>query len=266
MKRALLCYLFLMIVFSVCVYAQSFDGSYYGVFDDGHNGGDSILTLKNGVMHISIENDVYSGLKFEMNKEAELINVGPFYILNTNEKKWLFLLWEKGFFISDDNGYYSFFSRKSQTRTMPIDNTWIISSKSFLREGKTEYNAGNLMSSVGLPWASGNGFGIGDRLVIDINGVDLPMLILNGYIALNKPNLYFENSRLKTFRLTSKKNGRSKTVNIADNAIFQKIEIGDILQKNCSDEQIFLDVIAVYPGNKYKDLCIKTIIPDFSSN
>lgn len=264
MKRFLFSYL-LVISLSACIYSQSFDGTYYGVYDDGEIGGDAIIKIECGKILICIENDQYSGQTIKVEKEYELVDFGPFMKLRLAVRDWLFLIWGKGFFISDTKGYYTFFSKAPQTRTTVIDNTWIISSTSYLREGETDYNAARLMCVTGLPWTSGNGYGIGDRLIIDIGGVDLPMLIVNGFVSLNNPKLYFENARLKTMRISSKKTRKSKVVTIGDNASFQKIEIRDIIEIGSPDEQLFLDVIDVYQGNKYNNLCIKTIIPDFSS-
>jgi hypothetical protein len=264
MKRILL---FELLLFSLpfIIAAQQIGGTYYGLYDDGRLGGDAVILMKDGTLNLIIDRDQYTNSKININKNYLIVDIGPLKELKTDTEDWLLLFWPEGLFLSDRKGYYSFLAQKPHVRTAVIDNNWIISASAFLQENGVYYKPGNMMSVSGLPWASKNGYGIGDRITIEIGRVYLPMLFLNGFISFDNPKLYYENSRLKAMKLTSKKTGKSKQVVLLDEPSFQRVEIRDLLNIKDTDDQILLDIIDVYKGSKYKDLCIKSIIPDFSA-
>jgi hypothetical protein len=255
----LLCFSCLMID------AQNFLGTYYGFYDDGEIRGYSIVTFSNRSISIDMEEDWYTGKAQKKNETYTEINRAPLRFLKTKTNTWLVVLWPEGVFLSDSNmGTNFFLSKNSGMRTVVLDDSWVIYSSSFLKERNAQYGPGNMMDVAGLPWASGNGYGIGDKLTINLADRVLPILLLNGFISENRPELYYENSRIKQARLTDTKNGRSKIIDVEDEPCFQRFQISDIAEGIGIDDQIILEVLDVYKGTKYKDLCIKSIIPDFS--
>ena len=259
--------LLLGILFSfstLLINAQEILGTYYGMYDDNHIAGDAIVIITKSEISIDIASDMYTGNKSSFRGQYQILNIPPFRYLKYGGMQWMLLAWPDGIYIEMKGGYYNFLSVRSDARTTVLEDGWDISSSSYLQENGTDYIAGNLSYMNALPWASAHGYGIGDRINIKLNGRDLPMLIQNGFVSIKNPKLYLENSRLKLFRLTSLKTGRRKEVAIKDEPDFQRVEIRDIAALNNTGEVIFLDVLNVFEGTKYKDLCIQRIIPDFS--
>jgi hypothetical protein len=128
-------------------------------------------------------------------------------------------------------------------------------------EKNANYYPSNLSSRLGLPWASGNGNGVGD--IITINFVDNPknnLILINGYISQDKPDLFFANSRLKTAQITNRTNSKSISVNIEDTKSEQVIDISSL--NPTSNSIIEIKALSVYQGEKYPDLCIQAIMPE----
>jgi hypothetical protein len=254
----------LICFFVVLTNAQGIAGTYFGMYDDNHIAGCAVVKITKSEISIEIADDMYTSMKSGYREQYKLSTNPPFNYLQYGGMQWIFLSWPNGIYIEMKGGNYSFLSTKAEMRTAVLDVGWDIESISYLKENGTNYMAGNLSYMRALPWASGNGYGIGDKINIKLNGHVIPMLIQNGFVSISNPKLYFENSRLKLFTLTSLKTGKSKKVMIGDNPDFQKVEIGDIASSNGTDEVISLQVLEVYKGSKYTDLCINRIIPDFS--
>ena len=135
-------------------------------------------------------------------------------------------------------------------------------STSCLKEKDTVYSAENLCSYKGLPWASSNGYGIGDiiYITVDIND-NVNLLLLNGFQS-EKKYLYEQNSRVKKIEITNLDTNKKSIYEIKDSAEKQKIELQ---KKTNSANQVgryAIKILDVYPGTKYKDLCIQTIIAE----
>lgn len=144
---------------------------------------------------------------------------------------------------------------------------WIIpefyyEASSFLIEGETIYKPENLSSISGLPWATANGYGIGDTIQIKIDYYDnLKLGFYNGFQSKNRPDLYNANSRAKKIKIQNIENGKNKEFVLEDISSMQKLSLEELNIKQRSLINLEITILEVYPGEKYKDLCIQAIIP-----
>jgi len=137
-------------------------------------------------------------------------------------------------------------------------NNWGYKASSSLKEGNTEYSPNNLSSPNGLPWASANGYGIGDKITIEMgSSPNDALIIINGFVSKDKPDLFEANSRVKQIKLTNLNNGKSKIRTIEDSASPQSIELSDLSPSR--NMRLEIEILSVYPGAKYRDLCIQSI-------
>ncbi len=145
-------------------------------------------------------------------------------------------------------------------------NIWNYAADSALKEGTIFYGASNLSNIKGLPWVSANGYGIGDKIYIDFKGkAPKTILFLNGYISEEKQYLFMQNSRVKKINLINPANNATQTYLFYSGTSreINQIDISNIY-KDDTNESLIIEMSEIYPGTKYKDLCIQAIIPDFS--
>jgi hypothetical protein len=141
----------------------------------------------------------------------------------------------------------------------------IISTSSYLIENDILYSSSNLNSTfrTDIPWAEGvEGNGIGEKIFFEKafihNG---SMHISIGFVSYDRPYLYYQNSRPKTIRL-SVENKFSFVVELRDTPHYQEIKFpSDISQ----DDILVLEILDVYPGTKFEDTCINTILFELNS-
>ena len=133
-------------------------------------------------------------------------------------------------------------------------------SKSYLIEKDAVYSAENLRTTAGLPWASSNGYGIGDviNLTIDINA-NLNLTFYNGFQS-EKEYLYNQNSRVKKIEITNKDTNKKQTFDLQDTKEKQTFTIQNITDTSNHVGRFSIKILEVYPGTKYKDLCIQSIL------
>ena len=137
------------------------------------------------------------------------------------------------------------------------------SASSFLTEDKTMYKADNLRNIAGLPWASGKGYGIGDKIVINLDvRSDLSFAFYNGFQSEQKPYLYESNSRVKKIKITCMQTRKSALINLKDTNKKQIIPLDEIIDGYGEVVDIELEILDVYSGSKYKDVCIQAILPE----
>jgi hypothetical protein len=137
---------------------------------------------------------------------------------------------------------------------------WSYDATTFLTEGDTLYWSGNLSKRDGLPWASASGSGIGEKIIIDMqNNPANKLLIINGFVDSERPDLYNANSRLKEIQLTNLETQKHITVLLNDSKEPQVIDISEL--KPYADTIIELEILSVYEGIRYKDLCVQAILP-----
>ncbi|GHV06721.1 hypothetical protein FACS189485_15720 [Spirochaetia bacterium] len=138
---------------------------------------------------------------------------------------------------------------------------WQYTASSFLSERNAMYSPGNLSKKDGIPWASTNGYGIGDKIIIDMaNKPTNKLILINGFVSPERPDLFIANSRARQIKITNQDNGRSKTVPLQDTKDMQTIDISDLLPTRYT--MIEIEIVSVYEGSKYKDLCIQAILPE----
>lgn len=245
-------------------FAQEIVGRYWGIYDDGTIAGDASITIDDTKIIVDVKSDMYTDKAVHSEIPYRHISDTPLEFIEMGKTKWLLLFWPDGIYLSDGSGLYSFLSRKEGLRTEPVDPSWTITASSFSTEKATQYVPGNLIYVTRLPWVSGNGYGIGDKLTIDIGIWPISMLFLNGYVDRDRPYLYYQNSRLRKMKITDSTSGRSKIVEVFDKAAFQRIDLHDIVDDRSKNGVLSIEILDVYKGNKYKDLCIQAILPDFS--
>ena len=131
-------------------------------------------------------------------------------------------------------------------------------STSYLTEGSTTYEPEHLQQKDGLPWASGNGSGIGDVISIKEFEHKTPttLKIMNGYQDPNHPDYYEKNTRVKKIKLTNTDTQKSKSLIVKDIKNEQTLNISDLGKGRNYD----IEIQDVYEGNKYKDLCIQYLV------
>ena len=134
-------------------------------------------------------------------------------------------------------------------------------SSSYLKEGATHYKPDNLAVVGGIPWASSNGYGIGDIITIhaDMRN-DLAFAFYNGFQHEEKEYLYAQNSRVKKISVRHVETGKVSEHMLKDTPEKQIVELPDDVGEVGTFE---IKILEVYPGTKYKDLCIQAIVPYF---
>lgn len=155
------------------------------------------------------------------------------------------------------NQKYSDFSKQNQII--------YYNSSSFLREGNINYSADNLSSHHNnIPYASANGYGIGDKiyLYVDVEKEYLTLNLYNGFQSVLKPYLYEQNSRAKKIQIKNIDNGNIIVFEVSDIPEVQKISLAPITVNAESVARLELTILEVYPGTKYKDLCIHAILAE----
>ena len=187
-----------------------------------------------------------SQVEYDSDLNNTNINKNNIIILYTYNKTLAQLVYP--FYFSPDVAKYSF-------------NNY--SSSSFLTESKTMYKASNLRNIIGLPWASGKGYGIGDKIVINLDvRSDLSFAFYNGFQSEQRPYLYEANSRVKKVRITCRQTKKTVLVDLKDTNKKQIISLDEIIDDYGEVVDVELEILDVYPGSKYKDVCIQAILPE----
>ena len=133
-------------------------------------------------------------------------------------------------------------------------------SASYLTEKDAVYSAENLSSLEGLPWASANGFGIGDVIYITVDINDkLNLSLFNGFQS-EKKYLYEQNSRVKKIEITNLDTNKKSSYVLKDTTEEQTITLQKHTDSANQVGRFAIKILEVYPGTKYKDLCIQAII------
>lgn len=129
---------------------------------------------------------------------------------------------------------------------------------SYLTKGTTTYEPEHMQYKDGLPWACGNGKGIGEVISIKEFEHKNPtrLIIMNGYQDINHPDYYEKNSRVKQIKATNKISKKSKIINIKDIREEQVFSLSDLEDGNEYD----FEILYVYAGTKHDDLCIQYFV------
>lgn len=105
------------------------------------------------------------------------------------------------------------------------------------------------------PWVEGkDDYGIGEYLDIEFKWASDELQILNGFVDFTRMNLYEENSRVKTVLIESENPKFAKEYELEDIVRYSLIHLP---QKT---DKIRITIKDVYPGTKYKDTCLSSIL------
>lgn len=181
---------------------------------------------------------------------------GMEYIYNDGKKQGL-LLKNSDFVIyyrSNDKApfFIGYNPEKDKTITEP-DN---LCSSSYLKETSVIYKPENLKTmKLKEPWAEGvAGNGIGEYIQFDKSDAN-GLYIVNGYVSMDRPDLYEKNSRVKELTVTGLTSGITQEEYLLDSAKPQYISL-----KAFQDETIRITIKSVYEGTKYTDTCISGLV------
>ena len=105
------------------------------------------------------------------------------------------------------------------------------------------------------PWVEGKeDYGIGEYLDIEFKWPSDELQILNGFVDFTRMDLYEKNSRVKTVLIESENPKFSKEYQLED---LVKYTVINLPQKT---DKIRITIKDVYPGTKYKDTCLSSIL------
>ena len=104
----------------------------------------------------------------------------------------------------------------------------------------------------GTIWAT-DGYGIGESITIKSYLGSSGIILQNGFVAPWNLDLYYQNSRVK--KILVEYNGFSEIEKIADTPNPQIIDL-----KRDDVEEVTITILEVYPGTKYKDTAISSIL------
>ena len=106
-----------------------------------------------------------------------------------------------------------------------------------------------------IPWVEGvKGNGIGESVTIEFTKEVYGISVLNGYADISNMKLFKENARVKQLIVSDLKNHIEKLIDFDDKVYFNYIAFDKPTDK------IKLTIKDVYPGTKYQDTCISSII------
>ena len=129
-----------------------------------------------------------------------------------------------------------------------------------LKENETIYSVNNLTNKNDLPWASANGYGIGDKITLYIEVQDhLKLNFYNGFQLENKPYLFKQNSRVKKIKVMDIDTQRILNINVLDTLEKQSFDLSEFIGSKNRTVRLEIEILDVYEGSKYKDLCIQSI-------
>lgn len=114
---------------------------------------------------------------------------------------------------------------------------------------------GYLYDTMTPPWVEGvDGYGIGEYVDVEFDDSSDELQILNGYVDLRRMYLYKENSRVKTVSI------ESISPKFAIDYFFDDVVKYSVIQLPIKTKKIRITIKEVYPGEKYQDTCISSII------
>jgi hypothetical protein len=136
-----------------------------------------------------------------------------------------------------------------------VDN---ITATSYLREGNIHYSPDISNLKIGSPWAVSRN-GIGEKISFGLNQ-PVTVFLSSGFISYNRPHLYSQNSRPSRIR-----------VSFGNTSYIFKLEDTPHFQSIYSEEHYFpfgarveFEILDVYPGTRFSDVCITSILYYFS--
>jgi hypothetical protein len=196
--------------------------------------------------------------------EIKYDNHIPFLYVNSNKGMEKYLILKNNYVccIYDENGKSKAYGMTGNGKG--IDRLYLsaseIKASSHLIEGDVIYSANNLNRKVnlGIPWVEGvKGYGINEEILLK-RGYAKRLYLSIGFVSYQKPYLYEQNSRPKKIEL-SVAGKYSFTYILEDTPNYQAIELPEVLSR---DDELVIKILDVFPGSKYEDTCINSILYD----
>ncbi len=145
----------------------------------------------------------------------------------------------------------------------------IANATSELHERNIIYKAGNLVDVDNLiPWVEGvNGPGIGQKITLSLKGNNYPswfgILVSNGFVDYNRPDLFSENNRIKKIRIHYGNLGKYSDFDLLDTPNYQYLSFpfgyNDYFENEIKFGFITIEILEIYKGDKWDDTCINLI-------
>jgi hypothetical protein len=138
-----------------------------------------------------------------------------------------------------------------------------VKASSELKENDIVYDANNLLEdNILMPWSeSSTGNGIGESIIYKPNWNiifdNITFVFSNGFIDYNRNHLYEYNNRLKKVRIYNDGYNEYYDFDFADSPNYQTIYI----EFKNKIKQLRIEVLEVYLGERYNDLCINLFLP-----
>jgi hypothetical protein len=199
-------------------------------------------------------NDKFSYIKFNYNGKlfGRRINQG--------QKRYLILYNKSNVALYDErnNLVYSSYSIKY---TYNSDFSLLASSE--LREGGITYSINNIINDESLlPWVEGAASnGVGENIIYKPNyniiSLGVYFIFSNGFVDYNKNHLYNYNNRVKKIRIFNVGYDEYYDLDIIDTPNIQD----KYIQFRNKINQIKIEILEVYTGERYNDLCINLLLP-----
>ena len=178
-------------------------------------------------------------------------------------------------YLYNKNGYPFFSAGITLSEWGPYNvrlkvDTKILSASSTLREGNIVYSTNNLDERIGMSWVEGvKGQGIGEKIIFSGKNTDInspvffnSLYISIGFVSMDKPYLYKQNSRPKKIRV-SYEGEDPEITELADTPNLQAINCygwwsRDPNNRGNIEKELWIEILEVYPGTKFEDTCINT--------
>jgi hypothetical protein len=125
-----------------------------------------------------------------------------------------------------------------------------------LKEKGKIYEANNLsILRLNNPWVEGiSGSGIGQYVEMEWENPVAALLLINGFVSYDKPELYENNNRTKRIRIYTETEKGWAEFDMEDSANPQ------IVKLKKSAKKIKLEIADIYRGSKWDDTCISMVL------
>lgn len=212
--------------------------------------------------------DGWYSIKLE-NNELFLIYGSNYFIFynQTNPKLCSFAysdVYRKEYEDMINNAYQKYYVRKKIIRKIQVPDFLIEKKNGKIIEYKADFMEDyyvNLFDSPDsifnpklLPWATSKN-PIGMKILISFTEPQKSIVILNGFINPEKRYLYKANRRLKTVKVISREADFCIEKEIEDIVHFEEINFPEYVN------EIEIEILDFYEGEKYRDLCIQAFLP-----
>jgi hypothetical protein len=222
----------------------------------------------NGIKNGNPQNGLYNG-SYHITEEDGINYLNILWDDNTRDKYLLLGSVEHGYFIYvylyNENAFPFFCAGMTLSEWEPYNvylrgQTEILSASTVLREGNTVYSTNNLDERIGVCWAARGG--IGEKIIFKYEEetdyiVSFNSLYISiGFVSMEKPYLYRQNSRPKIIRI-SHEGEDPKIIQLVDTPNLQYIDCDWSSGFSWGyRKDLWIEILEIYPGTRYNDTCI----------